>query len=237
MFRKNIDWMAIVRGIRIGFFVGIAFGMIGAGMLTIAQGCASVHPFDEKTGAIDTTGGMKSVPPWAVDDHYDEMIKALKANKKLKIIYVKKENPIAAWTLGAGMIIGGLLVLIGIGVIVLSEGARLWRGLLICIGGVSCYVTFYLIDKYLLWICIGFVVILVGAFIYFFFFARGMVDKSIETNDAQKGQKWSEDLGIEVKKIQGSLQDPISRRWKRLKKKKEKVQAKAAAKIDKLRNS
>ena len=231
----KIKWQEILRGLRIGFLLGIAFGMIGSGLFTITQGCASVHPFDPKTGAIDTTKGKLNIPSWAVDEHYDEMIKALKENKKLKVIYVKKENPIAAWTLGAGMIIGGLLVLIGIGVIVLSEGARLWRGLLICVSGVATYVTFYMIDKYLVWICVGFTVILVGAFIYFFFFARGMIDKSIETNDMQKGQKWTDDLGKEAKKLQGSLQDPLSRRWKRLKQKKERLQEKAEKKIAKLK--
>lgn len=222
----------VYRGIKTGFLLGIVLGIVALSGFHISQGCATVQEYDPATGTIQAE--TKKVAPWAVDDHYKDMIKALKEGKQLKVVWVKKENPIAAWTLGAGMMIGGALIIIGIAIIALSQGARLWRGLMIAAAGIACFLTFYMLDKYLLYACIGFTVLLVGAAIYFYCFAKGTIDKTIETNDLQKDGEWTEKVAADARKLQGGLQDVISRRAKALRKRKDAKELKLAKKIDKI---
>jgi hypothetical protein len=209
----------------LGFCVGAVAGFVFLVVAATQQSCATVQEYDPATGTLKES--TKKVAPWKVDEHYEEMIKALKAGKKIKVIWVKKENPIAAWTLGAGMVIGGLLLVIGIGIIAFSQGARLWRGLLFCAAGIGCYITFYMIDKYLRWICLGFALMLVGGIVYFYMFAKDTTDKAIETNDLQKGGEWDDELAERARKLQGGLQDVISRRAKKVRARAGKVKAKA----------
>lgn len=228
----KLNMKEVHSGARIGMCLGILGGLVMAFCMLMSPSCAAVREYDQAKGVLSDE--TKTIPAWAVDEHYEAMFKALKEGKKIKVIYVKKENPIAAWTLGAGMAIGGVMILAGIAMIALSQGARLWRGLMISAAGVGSFVTFYIMEKYLFWICIGFAVILIGVLLYFYCFARGTIDKAIETNDLQKGKKWDESLGQEAKKLQGGLQDVLSRRWKAVRKRKDKAAEKAKRKIDKI---
>lgn len=215
---------AILRGIKTGFLLGIVLGLGLFGAVAAQQACATVREYDPATATLkDTT---KSIPAWAVGQHYEEMLKAFKEGKKIKVVYIKKENPIAAWTLGAGMVIGGLLIIVGIAIIAFSQGARLWRGLMFVGTGIGSFITFYMIDKYLVWICVAFTVALIGGLVYFYFFAKETTDKAIETNDLQKGGEWTDEVAEEARKLQGGLQDVISRRAKSVRQRREKKKVK-----------
>jgi len=230
---KNMK--SICRGVKTGFILGISVGIMALSGVYLSQGCATVQEFDAATGTIGSA--TKKVPPWAVEAHYKEMITALKEGKKLKVVWVKKENPIAAWTLGAGMVVGGALTILGIAIVALSQGARLWRGLFVSGAGIAAFLTFYMLERYLLWACTGFVILLTGAAIYFYCFARGMTDKAIETNDIQKGGEWNEEIAQRARKLQGGLQEAISRRAKAVRKRREAHEAKKAKKVAKVQAS
>jgi len=223
------DWLKskgveVLSGLKIGLVIGIGCGLAAAGAILVQPSCATVQEYDPNTATLkDKT---KRIPAWAVNEHYEEFIKALRKNKKIKVIYVKKENPVAAWTLGAGMIIGGALVILGIAIIALSQGARLWRGICIAAAGIASFLTFYMLDRYLLWACVAFAVMLVGAAIYFYCFAKGMTDKAIETNDLQKDGEWTEQIAEDARTLQGKLQSAISRRAKLVRARKEKAKTK-----------
>jgi hypothetical protein len=222
----------IYKAANLGLSLGFTLGMTIAFCVIITQSCATVRKFDPATATISDE--TKTVAPWAVDEHYDEMLDALKKGKKLKVVYIKKDNPIAAWTLGAGMVIGGALIIIGIAIIAFSQGARLWRGLMFVGTGISSFVTFYMIDKYLVWICIGFAAALVAGALYFYFFVKDTADKAIETNDMQKSGEWDEDFADQARQLQGNLQDVISRRAKKVRQQGAKKKAKIEKKINKL---
>ena len=170
-------------------------------------GCSTVRKFDPAKGVF--SNDTEKIPCWDVDEREDEVIGALKTHGKLKIIQVRESNPWAKRALGGMMVIGAIAIIFGIGTIWATKGVKLKTGLMLIGGGISTYVTAYMVDRWLLQLCIGFGVLLVAGIAYVFIVKRNIITGLVRGFEASKDEHWSDEAADKVREAQGSAQQTI----------------------------
>lgn len=180
------------------------------GLIVVAvYSCASVRKFDASTATFSETE-KERILFWNVDDREDLIIESLDAHGKLKVIKVKEENPIIQWIFGAGLALGAVCILIGLGYIWMTKGVKLVEGLLIIGFGVTDFALFYFLDRYIVWISIAVGLAFVASLVYIFFFNKDLLEKLISSFEEQKEVKFSS-VESHVKSTQGNKQKVIAK--------------------------
>jgi hypothetical protein len=182
-------------------------------IICVVASCSTLHKYDPATATFGKE--TEKVPVWEIADREQEIMTSLEDHGKLKVIRVKEVNPVVQWVFGAGLAIGGILILLGIAFIWITKGVKLLDGLCISGAGVTVFATFYLLDAYLIWICIAGGVALLGSILYISIFKKDLTEKLIMSFEEQKEHSFG-DVKKHVLATQGNKQEIISKLRKKV---------------------
>ena len=164
----------------VSFILTFIVSLVCTVTLLTSTNCATLPVFNPAEGTF--TKETEPVALWNIAEREAEILKALEAHGKLKVIRVKEENKWADWILGAIMVLGGLGMTGGVVWVIYNliylAGKYVKSGFLAIGAGIVLFGGGYMLMEYL-WVLVTLLVLaLAGGFVWLFWFVRDRRDEA-----------------------------------------------------------